>query len=287
MKGIAPIIALVIIGLVSAAGIGTFFVTGMPEGTFGGGDNETEQPDIPEAPETPEAPASDIIVTLDRSEGWCGDSISGSINSNMPEANCIWYLSYNDRIYNAQATVALDTYGNYNLIESPVMAGNYKFKAICAGIESNVAEIDIRCGCYETDGGNNVYEKGTCENRDGIQEDSCIGEMPGWITEVWCSGDNILGASIQCPNQGYCENGECKDRCVMDGVTRTNYLGTAYTSCWTSGLTTPEACEQAYFYYDGANVDGVQWYYWGCKWHDYTSSCGNFNPCEAPGGSQP
>ncbi len=62
--------------------------------------------------------------------------------------------------------------------------------------------------CRDTDGGQDVYEKGTVTYSGGKVTDACYSSYD--VLEHWCTSDGNLGfAIIEC--EGSCEDGECVD----------------------------------------------------------------------------
>ncbi len=60
--------------------------------------------------------------------------------------------------------------------------------------------------CTDSDGGNNVYTKGTCTNSNGSYTDYCV--YPG-IREYYCTGSTCASTTSSCPSSYGCVNGVC------------------------------------------------------------------------------
>jgi len=101
------------------------------------------------------------------------------------------------------------------------------------------------------------------------------------VTDPECSSD------AECGTNYFCFEGSCEPRCIdRFGIIRTEYKGANYGACWEICDTDTTCCANAYFYYDGATVNGKQAYYWACEWVE-GQRCSSFNVCQEPGGFNP
>ena len=74
-------------------------------------------------------------------------------------------------------------------------------------------------GCTDTDGGQNIFEKGTVSVRvdDYIKKTSSVKSESDYcydgteVVEYFCAGNNPRVAKKSCPERFYCEDGACKD----------------------------------------------------------------------------
>ncbi len=92
------------------------------------------------------------------------------------------------------------------------------FEYYC-GDSGEVASTTISCGsgyicsegicvrCSDSDGGQNMYTKGTTTLGDDSYTDYCSGESQ--VTEYYCSGDNLYWNYLTCPVDYICINGRC------------------------------------------------------------------------------
>ncbi len=63
-------------------------------------------------------------------------------------------------------------------------------------------------GCTDSDGGPDIYEKGTTTSSQGSLTDECWTSTS--VHEYTCSGNNIFDDVIDCPGSYICSNGACK-----------------------------------------------------------------------------
>ena len=61
--------------------------------------------------------------------------------------------------------------------------------------------------CTDSDGGHDVYERGTAEDNEGENTDYCIDGNR--LREYYCSGDEIASEAVYCDRGEMCEGGEC------------------------------------------------------------------------------
>ena len=68
--------------------------------------------------------------------------------------------------------------------------------------------------CTDSDGGKNIYLKGTVSGSLGSFTDYCNSSNPGELIEYYCISDFVQSNNIQCPNG--CENGICKPEKLLN-----------------------------------------------------------------------
>ena len=65
----------------------------------------------------------------------------------------------------------------------------------------------IESDCYDTDGGFDIYKKGTATFHDEEYEDDCISDEK--LREYYCYGDSIESDDVQCPEDYFCDRSRC------------------------------------------------------------------------------
>jgi len=116
-------------------------------------------------------------------------------------------------------------YSFYNLeMTGPICMG-HAFNE-CDGLGKVVAEdffeesllccewdcSDEVADCADTDGGSNIWIKGSCTDENGVDTDRCSTgvDFTDFVDESWCEGDMCVGASFSCFNEGAtCYDGMC------------------------------------------------------------------------------
>src|SRR4030095_2455408 len=61
--------------------------------------------------------------------------------------------------------------------------------------------------CNDSDGGKDIYNKGTTEGNLGGSTDEC--KDSGTVTEFYCNGKNVTSESMVCPSTHECKDGAC------------------------------------------------------------------------------
>lgn len=96
----------------------------------------------------------------------------------------------------------------------------------CSG--NNIASILLSCAggkvclngecvllpCADTDGGFNIYERGTVREDNATYTDYCSGTSS--VREYYCSGDNMMQVIANCGEGFYCSNGACLEYTCRD-----------------------------------------------------------------------
>jgi hypothetical protein len=96
----------------------------------------------------------------------------------------------------------------------------------CLG--NGIAEIELACGagkgclngacaefaCLDSDGGYNIYAKGTMREGQNVYADYCAGTSS--VKEYYCSGDRAISVTAGCGDGFYCSNGACTEYTCSD-----------------------------------------------------------------------
>lgn len=96
----------------------------------------------------------------------------------------------------------------------------------CLG--NDMAEIELACGsgksclngacaelaCIDSDGGYNIYAKGTLREGPNVYADYCSGISS--VKEYYCSGDHAVPVTASCGEDFYCSNGACLEYTCSD-----------------------------------------------------------------------
>ena len=107
---------------------------------------------------------------------------------------------------------------NYALTEKEVLDEynsysneNYCGNSVCDIVKESAELCPEDCSCRDSDGGNNYYEKGTCEDINGkVIVDNCGGD--DWLNEAYC--DDYGGVEVVCKSLSQrcaygCSDGAC------------------------------------------------------------------------------
>lgn len=71
-------------------------------------------------------------------------------------------------------------------------------------------EQQTQPSCSDTDGGENIYEKGTCSDGSVVITDNCMAVgYESYLNENWCYDGTCWGASTKCPGGYICLDGRC------------------------------------------------------------------------------
>jgi hypothetical protein len=121
--------------------------------------------------------------------------------------------------------------------------------------------------CTETDGGNDIYNKGTLTSGSVLSEttrtDSCSDSNT--VREYYCTGSDFASELRDCPSGYECQNGECREEDCDD---------TDGTSIYSAGTVTRGAAIQSDYCTSGSG--GIEY---RCSGNDIASS-----PFTCPGG---
>lgn len=103
--------------------------------------------------------------------------------------------------YGSDCAIPPEVYVEYGYVgESPILM------CCCGTMEE---EEDP---CTDTDGGNDIYLKGTCSDTEGGgSTDVCpIGAWTQFVSEAYCGEEDCLGVSTSCPTDYLCYDGACE-----------------------------------------------------------------------------
>ncbi len=95
-------------------------------------------------------------------------------------------------------------------------SGNNVMSTVIACSEAEVC-LNGACTvvpCADTDGGFNIYERGTVRKDGEVYTDYCSGSSS--VKEYYCSGDEMVQTTASCGAGYYCTNGECREYTCED-----------------------------------------------------------------------
>ncbi|MFA5412442.1 MAG: Kazal-type serine protease inhibitor [Candidatus Micrarchaeia archaeon] len=84
----------------------------------------------------------------------------------------------------------------------------------CESGESCLNGVCAQLACIETDGGYNIYAKGTLREGSNVYADYCSGISS--VREYYCSGDNAVPVTASCGDGYYCSEGACAEYTCRD-----------------------------------------------------------------------
>ena len=130
--------------------------------------------------------------------------------------------------------------------------------------------------CDDSDGGNEIYTKGTTSKGSTSSDDYCTGVASG--VEFYCSSDNIASSSFVCPSDYSCSNGRCTGNTCSDSDSGTDIYN--YGSVTKGGSTYNDYCSGSHsveeYYCSGNNVASGSYtcaYGYACSSGECVATC--------------
>ncbi len=177
-------------------------------------------------PSNPEKQETSYWVSLGMNPSMIcvGDTATGEIRSNMPNAYCrIFYNAGTGD--NVLMDVQLDSNGHFSQSQAINSVGQVSFKAVCMlnekfRISNTVTLTSSMCSqatCSETDGGNKPFIGGITTTKLGSMHDTC--QNSNTLLEFYCDNNAQKSTTVNCQygcksdsNGDYCKSSyECSD----------------------------------------------------------------------------
>ncbi len=132
-----------------------------------------------------------------------------------------------------------------------------------------IASISLACGsgkvcadgacaaavCSDSDGGMDIFERGTVREGGGVYTDYCSGTSS--VKEYYCSGDTMVQATANCGDEYYCSDGRCVEYTCRDddGGRDEDEFGTVTKGSgeWEDGCYDSDTVRE--YYCDGNDVE--------------------------------